>query len=117
MRMTKTQTLGQILQKNQGSTQLEEDNKVIHNTSAQITITRNQDIVWSTGAISSTTNFETDGLTTSTHKDETKSTLFETQVSNSIKERLPTESQAGKATQAHPAEEFHGRRRLCRRTH
>ena len=96
--MTKPQTLRQILQQNQDRTQLKEENKVLHNTSAQCTITRNPDIARSTGAISSTTNFDTTGLTTSTHKDEIKSTLFGTQVSNPITERSPTESQAGRAT-------------------
>jgi hypothetical protein len=98
---TKPQTLRQILQQNQGRKQLKEENKVIHNTSAQSTITRYPDIARSTGAISSTTNSETNGLTTSTHKDEIKSTLFGTQVSSPIKERSPTES----------------RHRLCRRAH
>jgi hypothetical protein len=96
--MTKPQTLRQILQQNQDRTQLKKENKVLHNTYAHCPFTRNPDIARSTGAISSTTNFDTNGLTTSTHKDEIQSTLFGTQVSNPIKERSPTESQAGRAT-------------------
>ena len=98
MKTTQTPTLRQILQQNQGNTQLNEENKVTHHTSAQITITRSQDIARSTGAISSATIFKTDGAPTSTLNDKVESTLFGPQVSNPIAERSPTETQAGRAT-------------------
>ena len=98
MKTTQTPTLRQILQQNQGNTQLNEENKVTHHTSAQFTTTRSQDIARSTGAISSAKIFKTDGAPTSTLNDKVESTLFGPQVSNPIAERSPTETQAGRAT-------------------